>query len=441
MHALDTIPVGFEPLKLEHAPYSASKLLVASCPARFQGRYVLKDRIIADTHAAARGSAIHLVLEYITRAWLNEETITPEIINRWVEESIGKFPAAYDNIKMVKDAAVRYLANPPKNIIKSTVQPEVRLAVKRVEEPSFMDDVTPQYAYVKVPHTIDGKPNPEAYFSGIMDLLWVDEEIKTVFVLDHKSTPSASDNSDFQFQLGCYAFLASLFYPGYKIGTILHYAHPELDFYAPPVFWEEEDLFDIEQEVHMRIRGIESFVEYPALPGTPCTYCHMVQQCPEYMAIEAQNARGGINLNARNTDELQKLAGQLLVTGKLYDQMNKTLKQALEDQNLSGIAVNGTWFGFKAGDKSVDWAATEVKIKQEVERAKLTPENPESVALIEMGDLAGMLKKYGVTPDAFKNWNGSKLKALWKLDKPELMQLMGKFVVYDKSTRFSGYKL
>jgi len=435
-------PIGFNQIGFRYAPYSASKLLVARCPARFQGKYILKDKVISDSIAAARGSAIHLVLQRMTEAWARREDLSSTLINHWVEEAVGKFPASYEQIKLVKDSALAYASNPPK-IIGSDPKCELELAVALCEEDSFLDDVTPATRYIAVPYSIEGyAQNPAAYFTSKIDLLWVDEDLKTVTVLDHKSTPNASHNSDHDFQLGCYAWMASLFYPGYAIRTVLHYAHPGLNFYSPPVLWNTEDLRDVEEEVRMRVRAIESFEEYPALPGSHCTYCHMVQQCPEYLAVDQQDSRGDINLSVHNTQDLIRIARQLTVTGKLYDQLNKCLKEGIESHApTAGIAVEGMWYGFKAGEQKVDWIATDRKIRDEVERAKLNPEASGNQQLLKMGDLAGMLEQYGVSPEAFKQWRADKLKALWKMDKPELLNVLKDFVVYDRDTRFGGYKI
>lgn len=450
MQALDAAPAGFSHVPHRYGPYSASKLIVARCPARFQGKYVLKDRIIADSLNASRGSAIHFVLEQIDLARIAAQEITPVQLNQWVERALGMYPAAYDQVKLVKDAATTYISNPPKYLGQKT-NCEQELGIALYEEESFVDDVVPPRAYVKIPYSLEGeghhhtRQNPEAYFGGKLDKVFVDEQLKIVIVMDHKSTPNASENSDNTFQMGCYAFLASLFYPGYTIKSVIHFAHPDLNFYAPPVEWDSTDLSEVEDEIRMRIRAIESFEEYPALPGGHCGYCHMVQQCPEYLALEQQNARGGINLNMNSLGDAVRIARQLKVTSDLYDSLNKTLKDGLEKLNLPGVAIEGYMYGFKPTSMSVDWDATEQKIAEEVRRARMTleqkPDDPYAKRLVEMGDLAGMLEKYGIDAQKFKNWRNEKLKALWKTDKPELLKLLGSFAVYDRGTRFSGYKL
>jgi hypothetical protein len=442
MFASEAAPSGYAPVQLRYGPYSASKLLVARCPARFQGKYVLKDRIVSDSLASARGSVIHLVLEKITTAWVAGEIPTSQEINGWIEQGVGRWPAAYESIKLIKDACTAYLANPPKQIIRETAKAEMKVAIKLFEEELFVDDVTPGEAVVFTQADVEGQYNPDATFAGTIDLLWIDEQLKIVTILDHKSTPSASKNSDFDFQMGCYAFLASLLYPGYRVQTQIHYAHPDLDFYGPADIWTEDELEDVWQEIRMRMRAIESFVEYPAVPGSSCTYCHMSQQCPEFQAVAAQNARGDINLNVHTVQDLQRLAGQVTVLGKLYDQINGALKDGIESIcPTNGVAVDGVWYGFRVSESKVDWEATERKFKDSVAKASQDPNQPGAQSLIETRDLTGLLARHGVTPDAFKEWKGDKMKALFKMAKPELNAALKDHLVFDKKTRFGGYKI
>lgn len=430
--ALETAPAGYQSISLKYGPYSASRLVVARCPARFQSKYIFKDRIIADTIASARGSAIHEVLQNISLAHIRKESVTPRQLNQWVEEAVSRNPAAYDQIKLVKDAANAYVGNISPYLNENTLCEET-FAVQLYEEISFVDDTVLPVAYVKVPYTLDQDKrhlNPDAFFCAKLDQVCVDHEIRVVTIVDHKSTPSASQNSDNDFQVGCYAWLVSLFYPGYHIRTVLHYAHPRLNFYAPPVYWEPEELREIEEEIRMRVQAIESFEQYPALPGSHCDYCHMVQLCPENRKIQEQNARGEINLNIQNVDDMIRVARQLRVTGVLYDQLNRKLKEAIENNCPdSGIAIEGMWYGFKPSDEKVDWIATDRKIKEEAKRPAA-----------KVGSLDDVLKKHGLDPNSFKEWRGDKLKALFKLGKMDLIDDLKPYMVTDKDTRFGGHK-
>jgi len=193
-------------------------------------------------------------------------------------------------------------------------------------------------------------------------------------------------------------------------------------------------LREVEEEIRLRVHAIESFREYPALPGSHCDYCHMVQACPENRKIQEQNSRGEINLNINGVDDMVRIAKQLRVTGVLYDQLNRKLKDSIETSCPdSGVAIEGMWFGFKPGEEKVDWVATDRKIREETRRPTTAPS--------EVQDLNVILKKHGVDPEVFKEWRGEKLKALFKLNKPELIEELRAYLVKDRDTRFGAHKI
>ena len=429
--ALASAPQGYKHIQLKYGPYSASRLIVARCPARFHSKYILRDTVVSDTLASARGSAIHEVLQKISEAHVRKETLAGAQVNHWVEEAVGKYPASYEQIKLIKDAASAYVGNPSPYLNETTTCEET-LAVQLFEEESFVDEVTPNFAYVRAAAGSWEQMTQGIFFTAKLDQLSLDRETRIATVLDHKSTPSASKNSDHVFQMGCYAWIVKLLYPEFHVRTVIHYAHPRLNFYAPPDYWSDDELADVEEEIRMRAQSIESFREYPALPGGHCDYCHMVQNCPESRKVQEQNSRGEINLNINSMEDRIRLARQLRVTGVLYDQLNKKLKEDIENNCPdSGVALEGLWYGFKPGDEKVDWVATDRKIREESFRP----------GLHEVQNLDAILKKYGVDPDAFKEWRGEKLKALFKLNKPELIEELRGFLVKDRDTRFGGHKI
>ena len=437
--ALNAAPSGYHHVRLKYGPYSASRLIVARCPSRFQSKYVLRDSIVSDTLASARGSAIHEVLQRISEAHVQKTVITPQLLDRWVEEAVGKFPASYEQIKLIKESAAAYAGN-PSPYLNETTRCEITLAVSLYEEETFIDDVAPSFQYVKVP-VADDMPvyttehRYGIFFTAKYDQISIDHHNRIITVVDHKSTPSANHNSDHTFQMGCYAWMAAIHYPGYHVRTVIHYAQPRLNFYAPPVYWSDEDLAEVEEEIRLRVMAIENFSDYPALPGSHCDYCHMVQLCPENRRIQEQNARGEISLNVSSVDDIVRIAKQLKVTGSLYDLLNRKLKESIE--NLcpdSGVAIEGLWYGFKPSDEKVDWVATDRKIRESA------PRHPEVQGMDDVG-LDAILKKHGVDPNAFKEWRGEKLKALFKLNKPELIDELRAFIVKDRDTRFGGHKI
>jgi CRISPR/Cas system-associated exonuclease Cas4 (RecB family) len=444
------VPEGYSVKQLRYGPYSPSRLIAAKCPQRFFGQYIRKDKNIGHSQAAARGNAIHLVLSKITAALIKKEELTPQFVNDWVAEAIAEYPAAYESIDLVKGAADAYVAKPNPYMNEST-SCECAFAVQLVEEQTFLDDVVPARGYVLVDYAdANGIPNRAAFFGGKLDQVTVDEVTHTITIIDHKSTPSTAANSDHNFQVACYAWLASLYWPGWKIRTVLHYAHPKLSFYAPPVYWNEDDLREIEAYIHGRIMAIEGFEEFPAIPNNNCDYCHLPQECAINLKLSEQLARGGVDLNVRGVEDLKRLATALHPLEVLCSQMKGALKKGIETYAPeNGISIPGVWYGNKPGSEAVDWLATDQNIREKSARARQMLTDPtrlteEELALYkrqaELPNLTTILEKHGIKPDTFKKWEGDKLKAIWKLDRPELLSLIKEYVITDKSTRFGGYK-
>lgn len=445
-----TAPAGWAHRPVKYGPYSPSRLIVARCPMRFFGQYIRKDRAVTASVNAARGSAIHHVLAKITGVLMLGDKIKPSDINQWVSEAIGIYPAAYEQVDMVRGAANAYVSNPSPYMNKST-SCEAAFAVAFYEEESFVDDVVLGRCYVPVPYDNgDGTPNRDAFFGGRLDQISVDEVAKIVTILDHKSTPNKSRNEDHNFQVGSYAWLVSLFYPGYKIRTVLHYAHPELNCYAAPEYWSHDELKNFEGYIQGRIWAIENFQSFPSLPGSACDYCHIKQECPDNLALMEQRARGPINLNITGAKDLERIAAHVHSVGTLYDELNKVLKKGVEEYSpAGGISIEGITYKFKASDEAVDWVSTDLRIREEHERAKQLLVSPDGLSeelrkkyelMAILPDLAAVLKHWGVDPGTFKEWHSQKFKNLWRLDKPVLLDMLKEYVVKDRSTRWGAYK-
>lgn len=442
------IPPGFKEVTVKYGPYSPSKLITARCPQRFFGQHIRGDRNVGYSVAAARGNAIHDVCAQITHYRSKGLSIPSGQIALWVSEAVGKYPAAYDQVDLVTQAANSYSGNPSPHV-NETTHCEAVLGVRLFEEQLLDPTVSPRRVYQMSAYK-RGEKSP-TFFGGTLDEVTLDKVTNTITIVDRKSTPSANVNEDHNFQIGCYAWLVSLFYPTATIRTVIHYVHPGLNFYSPPQTWYKEELADLESYIHARIFSLEHFVDFPAIPGNHCDYCHMVQQCPENMKIEEQNAKGTMDFNVRGTEDLKRLANQLHVLGKLYDDTQKHIKKGLEKFGMqnTGIAIEGSWYGYKTSDEAVDWASTdsEVRLKAAHARSRLEASELQGEELYrtqlmaKLESLEDVLKHYGVDPGAFKSWQGQKLKNLWRLDKPDLLDILKEYIVKDKNTRFGKHKL
>ena len=448
-HAVDSAPTGYRKINLKYGPYSASRLIIAQCPARFQSKYIFKDKIISDSIASARGSVIHYVLERITNKKVLGLTPSMTEIDLWLNEAMGQWPAAYVEIKIIKDAVGAYLGN-PSPYMNETTKCEVGLAVAVYEEESFLEDVVLKKAFVKMPFEIDGRINSEAFFGVKIDQMSIDELTKTITILDHKSTPTTHKNPDHTFQVGTYAWIVSKYYPGYNIRTVIHYANPMLNCYGVPEYWSAEDIQMIEEELFLRVGAIESFETYPAIPGTGCDYCHMVQLCPANNKIREQNARGDINLNVTCFDDVKRLANQLRAIDVLSTQISSHLKRAMETYAPGGVALDGGGnYNFRSSE-SIEWDETSRNIsfaaytaRMKLEQGTCTEEEKpalKELSELERSGLMGWLEKKGIDGEAFKKLDSKKLNTLLKFNDGSLTEELKKYVVLEKSTRFGYFK-
>ena len=450
MRLVQTPPSGYSRKVFNYGPYSPSRLIAGKCPLRFFAQYVRKDKIISHTLASARGSAIHEVLENITKSRLTGDLLTTKQVNDWVTESVGKNPAAYSQVDLIKEAADAYVRT-PSPYVNSTTECEKSFAVQLWIEDSWDDTSVPTIAFVEVPYYLeDGRPNPDCFFGGKLDQISVDHQTRTVTVLDHKSTPSANEKEDHTFQVGCYAWLVAMFYPGYTIKTVIHYCHPSLSFYSSPVYWYEKDLQFIQQEILLKVGALEAYEAFEAIPGNACDYCHIVQECNVYEKIREQNTKGTIDLNTNSVEDLIRIAKELYVVDQMHTQLSKTLKSGIEKLcPNTGVNIGGVSYGFNKSEGSVDWDATNKKIGEESRRAQTKSESQSyeseedrewSEKIGKTPTLDSFLRSYQVEPDNFKNYNGTKMKNIWRLDKPELMESLKRVVIIDSTTKFGPKK-
>jgi len=450
---MDAVP-GYKHIKLKYGPYSASKLLMAKCPSRFESKFIHKDVVVGDSVAAAKGSAIHSIFEKITAVHIKNKMESTAVyptaaeVESWVSEAIGKFPAALGHAELIHRSAMKYMAHPNVLLSRATTT-EKKVALALYEEETFIDDVAPKRILRLIPYEGEAErgQNPDAFFCVAMDQLSVDEEIKTVTVVDHKTTPNTRYSEEFDFQMGCYAWVASLLYPNYKIRTQIHYCHPELDHYAYPKTWEKDDLQWIRDQIFGQVMAIESYQEYPAVSGSGCDYCHMSNSCTLVRKLREQNERADMNLTINSFDDYKRVAEYLVPLKKLTEMVNDKLKDAASIYAPLGVSLPGVFIGDKVSEK-VDWADSEDKLKVELERADAVIADPtveEAVKekyrqLKEVKNLSGLMEANGIDPDAYRAWKGDKLKMLYKADRPKMMEFLNYFLVKEKSTRFGTSK-
>jgi hypothetical protein len=137
------------------------------------------------------------------------------------------------------------------------------------------------------------------------------------------------------------------------------------------------------------------------------------------------------------------------VVDRLKDELNTALKDGIERLcPTTGIDIGGVRYGNKVSEESVDWRATDLRIKEESRRAEMhlnslpegTDERAAAARLAKFKGLAGLLEAHGIDSENYRDWSSVKLKTVWRLDRPEFFKDIRPFLVRSSSTRFGAHK-
>jgi hypothetical protein len=156
-------------------------------------------------------------------------------------------------------------------------------------------------------------------------------------------------------------------------------------------------------------------------------------------------------LSVRGIDDLKRIAGQFKVVSEAREQIQKALKKGIDAYApVGGIAIDGMWYGYKPTAESVDWRATEIKIREEAARAQhelidkgsYLPEAEKRrlEKASKVDSLDAFLAQFGVKPGTFKTMDSAKAKALLKTDNQSLLEALKGVIVTDMGTRFGPHK-
>ena len=267
---------------------------------------------------------------------------------------------------------------------------------------------------------VDGKlvecdwKDPDCYVRCKIDILQIDGNVATV--IDHK-TQQYIETAD-TFQMGFYAWMVKKFYPYVsEVKTILHFCHPDINYYSKPVSWFDEELKIVETEIHVRIEAIESITEHEAVPNYHCNYCSLVLQCPKVQELNTKRTQYGVVRNGPLIDatEAQAIAGILTVV----DQGRKVLNEKLQKfvKEIGSVDIQGKRYSYEVSEKK-----------------ELPDSNKQA--------LWEVLEKYGLNPMDFMDFDLSKIQALWKTGaKKSFFEDVEQLLHTTKNTKFGGRKL
>jgi CRISPR/Cas system-associated exonuclease Cas4 (RecB family) len=386
-------------MKVKYGPYSPSRIDVATCPYRFKEEYILKNVQDEGSLASRRGNVVHETFELITRGWLVDQPLTWEKASEELVSRLASYQITdHEDRKTIIEATKCYMGNPPRGI-EDILGTEEHLALKYDGNSLVECDWD----------------DPECFARGKIDILQIKDKVATI--IDHKTQMYVPPNKG-TFQMGVYAWMVKQFYPYVEeVRTVLHFCHPNLNFYSQPHVWSLDDLSSVEEELKIAIRTIESYVDFPAVPNHYCVYCPLKQACPKLedlskKRMSLKKAKNGPLISAK---EAKEHAEAFTVLEENREIMQKQLKNFTKE--IGSVIIPGIEYGYKVSE---GW---EVPIENKK-------------ALYEL------LNKLGIDTWQYIDFNINKLgKSVWKVLPKEQLEEVKTYLLPTKATRFGKRKV
>lgn len=395
-------------MNLQYGPYSPSRLDSATCGYAFKRQYIDKDPAArTENLPQARGSAVHLVLEQLTKRMCNnpDAVFSGDEIRKLVVDAISKHPAAYQETDAILHMAQLYVRYPPP-LLTRDAGVELHLGVKHVGGEGF---VACDYN------------DPEAFGRGRADIMLISDDTTLARVYDHKTQPNIEEADTFQ--MGFYAWTIKKTYPFLDtIETVLHFAR--YGRYSEPYVWTSEDLARFEDDLLTRVAVIESRTSFEATPHKGCQYCPFLAECPAMKEFVEVDEGGRALIKTTNlkclgdVNKAVKIAGLINVLEEVLKRAKDSLKEHVEAYE-SPIAIPGKVFMFKASDPKPNWDVINKKLRD---------------------DTYKVFEKYGLDPKQFMGFSQTFTDRLWLLENEGLLKDLGALFPMKTETRFAGYK-
>ncbi len=384
--------------RLKYRPYSSSRLDVAECPHRFNRQYITKELVDEGSSASNRGNVVHEVFEYILQQKMAKKTPTWAEVEAVLIKKLAEYEVPDFGSQELCLKAVQNFLNTPLFGIETILGTEEKLAVKLVDGKFVQCDYE----------------DPDAYVRGKMDILMIDDN-NIATVIDHKTQQFIQDADTFQ--MGMYAWLVAKCYPYVTaVKTILHFCHPDLNFFSKPHLWDKNEINNVESMIKVRIGLIESLPNHNAVANGFCCYCPIKGECPKLESWLKKNT-AVFKLKAKpplTPQEAQEYAEALHVMTETEKEAKDRLKTFVKA--VGPVMIRGVEFSFEPSDS---W---EVEI-----------ENRDA--------LFKLLQKFNMNPYAFFVPSATELKKLWKVLTPEQLKEVQSTLTRKVTTTFKGRKI
>lgn len=399
-------------MELKYGPYSPSRLDTAVCGYAFFKQYIDPERkkndLKTENVPQARGSAVHEILEQITKkATANPGAPVPlsnEELLKWAVEAVNRHPAAYQEMDDILAMARLYAAKPPA-VLTSDAGIELRLAVK-LEKGKFVE-----CSY----------DDPKAFARGRADIMMISDDTTTALVYDHKTQPNVEEADTFQ--MGFYAWVISKIYPFLdQIQTVMHFARYGI--YSNPYTWTKEQLQQVEDGIMARVMTIEARQEWTPVANKNCQYCPLLAECPKWAGLVERGKDGRVR--AKKTDfktmgDTQKaveLAELVQVLGEVLDTAKDELKNHVKFAEY-GIAIPGVVYEYRPKE-DIHWDKVNKQLKE---------------------DVIGVFRKHNIDPAKFMGFSKTFTDGVWLFtENKALLDELAAMLPRKKTSEFKGYK-
>lgn len=259
---------------------------------------------------------------------MHDAPLNWEQVREHLTDKIGKYGVVdEDAVNLCIRATRMYMENPIGNI-EHIVGTEEQLAVAWDEKSkSFVET---------------DWDAPNCYGRGKIDILQINGDVATI--IDHK-TQLNIETAD-TFQMGFYAWLVTKYYPFLKeVNTILHFCHPDLNRYSLPYTWSRAEIDDIEEQIRIRVDGIEKLQDFYEAAGHHCTFCPIKLECGllnELHKIKTKfgSVKAGPMIDAQSAHR----AAEVLIPAEHSQKVIKSNLNAFTKE-FGSIIINGMEYG------------------------------------------------------------------------------------------------
>jgi hypothetical protein len=194
------------------------------CPEHFRSKYLLKKKVPQDNRGPLdKGLVIHETFEKIMNARIAQTPLNINHVDEWLNDLMVKYPAAFEYMHdVLKPAAVNFMSRPSYDI-------PFYDEIEEAEKVFAIDEYGRECDY----------DDPNCWARAVLDLYGRTGD--TAILIDHKSQLNVEPSNTRKMLF--YAWMACRSDPSInKVFMILHFCHPDLNFFHRAIEISRADL-------------------------------------------------------------------------------------------------------------------------------------------------------------------------------------------------------